>query len=211
MYDWSTIASLSTAAGTLVLAVATFASVRSANRAARAAETSMLAGLRPLLVPSRLDEPDEKVGFMDDHWVRVPGGRAVVEATDEVIYLTMSLRNVGRGIAILDRWSLIPERVMGDTDHADPDHFRRLTRDIYIPALDRGFWQGALRDPSDPLFAPTRAAIESRSPLTLDLLYGDYEGGQRMISRFAILAAPSGDAWLVSNARHWSLDHPDPR
>ena len=52
--DWASIASLATAAGTLVLAVATFAAVRSANRAARAAEQSLLVGLRPLLVPSRL-------------------------------------------------------------------------------------------------------------------------------------------------------------
>ena len=35
MADWVTISSLATVSGTLVLAVATFASVRSANRAAR--------------------------------------------------------------------------------------------------------------------------------------------------------------------------------
>ena len=38
MADWSTIASLATAGGTLVLAIATFGSTRSANRAARASE-----------------------------------------------------------------------------------------------------------------------------------------------------------------------------
>ena len=38
MPDWATISSLATAGGTLVLAVATFASVRSANRAAHSAE-----------------------------------------------------------------------------------------------------------------------------------------------------------------------------
>jgi len=47
--DSVTVSALATAGGTLVLAVATFASVRSANRAARAAERSLLAGLRPLL------------------------------------------------------------------------------------------------------------------------------------------------------------------
>ena len=46
--DLASIASLATAGGTLVLAVATFAAVRSANRAARAAEQSLLVGLRPL-------------------------------------------------------------------------------------------------------------------------------------------------------------------
>ena len=63
MIDWVTISSLATAGGTLVLAVATFASVRSANRAARAAEESLLDGLRPLLVTSRLQDPPEKVSF----------------------------------------------------------------------------------------------------------------------------------------------------
>ncbi|HJX49444.1 MAG TPA: hypothetical protein VJ375_16505, partial [Gaiellaceae bacterium] len=48
MADWVTISARATAGGTLVLAGATFASVRSANRAARAAERSMLAGMRPL-------------------------------------------------------------------------------------------------------------------------------------------------------------------
>lgn len=66
--------SLDTAGGTLVLAVATFASTRSAIRAARAAERSLLAGLRPVLTPSRLDDPGEKAGFMDQHWIKVAGG-----------------------------------------------------------------------------------------------------------------------------------------
>ena len=77
--DWATISSLATAAGTLVLALATFASVRSANRAARAAraaEQSLLVGLRPVLMPSRWQDPGEKIGFMDEHWVKVTAGTA---------------------------------------------------------------------------------------------------------------------------------------
>jgi len=210
--DWPTIASLSTAAGTLVLAAATFSSVRSANRAARAAERSLLVRLRPLLVPSRLEDPPEKVGFRDQHFVRVPGGRAIAEVTDEAIYLAMSLRNVGSGIAVLDRWWLFPERVLGDVEHENPERFRRLTRDLYLPPSDRGFWQGAFRDLSDPLFAPTRVAIEERRPITIDLLYGDYEGGQRVISRFALMpTSGESDGWLVSVGRHWNLDRPEPR
>ena len=38
--DWSTVATFATAFGTLVLAVATFAAVRSANRAARVSEAA---------------------------------------------------------------------------------------------------------------------------------------------------------------------------
>jgi hypothetical protein len=80
--DWASVASLATAFGTLVLAVATFASVRSANRAARAAEQSLLAGLRPLLVASRLHDDAQKVMFVDGKWVKVPGGRATAQAEE---------------------------------------------------------------------------------------------------------------------------------
>lgn len=61
--NWETLASMGTAGGTLVLAIATFASVRSANRAARTAERALLAGLRPLLVTSRLQDPAQKIMF----------------------------------------------------------------------------------------------------------------------------------------------------
>ncbi len=42
MTDWVTISSLATAGGTLVLAVATFSSVKSADRSARVPEQSVL-------------------------------------------------------------------------------------------------------------------------------------------------------------------------
>jgi hypothetical protein len=130
--DWTTVSSLATGLGTLVLAVATFAAVRSANRAARAAERSLLAGLRPLLVPSRLEDGQQKVFFGDGKHVMIPGGEAA------------------------------------------------------------------------------QAAVKGRDPLTIDLMYGDYEGGQRVISRF--LLRPAGqDRWLASVTRHWNVDRPEPR
>ena len=210
MADWVTISALSTAGGTLVLAAATFASVRSANRAARVAERSMLAGIRPVLVPSRLEDPPEKVGFADDHWVKVAGGMAVVEVADDAIYLAMTLRNVGSGLAVLDRWDFFPERAMSDISHREPEVFRRLSRDIYVPAGDRGFWQGAFRDRADPMFDAARDAIAGRRAMTVDLLYGDHEGGQRTISRFSLLAGDDG-RWLNVVSRHWNLDRADPR
>jgi hypothetical protein len=210
MADWATISSLATAGGTLVLAAATFAAVRSANRSARATERSLLAGIRPVLVPSRMEDPAEKIGFMDDHWVKVPGGHGVAEVSDEAIYLAIALRNVGSGLAVLDRWDFYPERVRGDMSRRDPASFHRLTRDLYVPAGDLGFWQGVFRDPDDPAFAEARDAILQRNAMTVDLLYGDHEGGQRTISRIALL--PRGDnEWIASAARHWNLDRADPR
>jgi hypothetical protein len=69
--DWASFASLATAAGTLVLAVATFAAVRPANRAARVAEQSLPVGLRPLIMPSRLKDPRQDGGLLlsaSRHW-----------------------------------------------------------------------------------------------------------------------------------------------
>ena len=213
--DWATISSLATAGGTLVLAVATFASVRSANRAARAAELSLLEGLRPLLVPSRRQDPPEKISFVDQHWLKVSGGEGLIEAGDEVVYLAIALRNVGRGMAVLHGWAA---REHGDSatapDHAPLADFRRLTRDLYVPAGDLGFWQGALRDPSEKLYGLARDCAERDEPLTVELLYGDHEGGQRTVTRFSLLPMRAEDGRrlrLAVVARHWNLDRDDPR
>ena len=77
--DWATVASLATALGTLVLAVATFSAVRTGNRTARAAELSLLTSPRPLLTPSRREDSALKVNFGDNKWLRVPGSSAVGE------------------------------------------------------------------------------------------------------------------------------------
>jgi hypothetical protein len=207
--DWATISSLATAGGTLVLAVATFASVRSANRAARAAERSLLANLRPVLMSSRADDPAQKVGFQDEKWYHVPGGAAIVDVTDTAIYLVMSLRNVGAGMAILHGWKLIENPRSGDGSSHDPTDFRRLTRDLYIPPGDVGFWQGAFRDPDADEFRAARRALAG-SPFGIEVLYGDNEGGQRVITRFAVYRRDNG-AYFTATSRHWNLDRSDPR
>ena len=213
MTDWpATGAGIATAAGTLVLAVATFSAVRSSQRAARATEVALLSAIRPVLVPSNLEDPPQEISFMDDHWVTVTGGRAVAESTDEAIYLAMSLRNLGNGLAVLDRWNL-SLNLTTDEINTRPDNvrdFRRLTRDIYVPAGQLGFWQGAMRDSGDPLFDAARQAVSDREMLIIDLLYGDQEGGQRTITRFAYRSHEDG-RWTPTVARHWRLDRPDPR
>ena len=208
MTDWSTIASVGTAAGTLVLAFATYASVRSAKRSAKASERALLAAIRPVLVSSRLEDPEEKVGFVDQHWVKVGGGRGIVEVTDEAIYMAIALRNVGSGLAVLDRWDLHVDRPR--TEVTVTDDFRRLTRDIYVPAGDHGFWQGALREPTEPIFAEVREAAAQGRMITIDLLYGDQEGGQRTVSRFTLMPMETGQP-IATVSRHWYLDRSDPR
>src|ERR1700759_2375472 len=107
MADWATISSLATAGGTLVLAVATFAAVRSSNRSARIAEIALQEQRRPLLAGSRINiDAEQKIMFADEHWVRVDGGYAVVENLDGSIYLVISLRNFGSGIGVCQGWAV---------------------------------------------------------------------------------------------------------
>ena len=212
--DWATIASLATAVGTLVLAVATFSSVRSANRAARVAERALQAGLRPVLFPSNPQDRPQKIRWSDNHWATVDGGRANIEELDGIIYLAASLRNVGAGIAVILGWRAVPEPEDPSLalNRPDPSEFRPQTRDLYVPPGDISFWQGAIREPGHPERGAVLEAIRARRPLTVDLLYGDHEGGQRIISRFSMRPREGqGTDWLCIVVRHWNLDRHDPR
>jgi hypothetical protein len=210
MADWQTISSLATAGGTLVLALATFSAVRSSNRSARVAEEALLVGMSPLLVPSLADDSVQKVLWSDNHAVHLRGGRAVLEEEGGVIYLAMALRNVGAGIAVLHGWYPRPMRTFADVRPADTELFRRLSIDLYIAPGSAGYWEGAMRDQDDPLRVRFLEVLRERQPSTIELLYGDQQGGQRTISRFTVL--PTGDhEWYTLVSRHWNLDRPQPR
>ena len=214
--DWTTtISSLATGAGTLVLAIATFASVRSANRSARLAELALQEQRRPILTQSRPDDPVQKIMFFEQHWVRAAGGRGVAEH-DGHLYFAISLRNVGSGIGVCQGWhvaaGLQSNRIAGN--HTPEDQFRLQTRDLYIPAGDIGMWQGALRDRSDATYQAVAQAIDNKDPISIELLYSDQAGGQRTISRFALISyqTEGGETeWFASINRHWYLDRAGPR
>jgi len=224
MADWVTISSLATAGGTLVLAVATFSSVKSANRSARVAERSLMVGLRPVLVPSREDDLVERIRFGDGQIVQVPGhgGAAVVQSDN--VYMALGLRNGGSGLAVIHGWRA---RVRRDPDNPGAgrideapglDEFREQQLDIFIPAGDSGFWQGALRDRTAAGYEEVRASLENGGAVEVDLLYGDHEGGQRTIARFVILPWPTEDdrpdmpdPMRALVVRYWTVDGHDPR
>ena len=210
MADWSTISALATGGGTLALAAATFASVRSSNRSARLAEQALQEQRRPVLVNSRADDRVETIPFTGGRWVSVPGGGAAVEAVDDVVYLAVSLRNVGAGIAVLQAWHSSEGLPTADAPAPDVDEFRPLRRDQYIAGGDVGVWQAAVRDSADPLHASFIAAATERRSFTLDLLYTDQVGGQRTISSFGVLSSEDG-GWLAAVGRHWYLDAVAPR
>jgi hypothetical protein len=210
--NWATVAELGTALGTLVLAFATFASVRSGIRTARLSERSLLENIRPLLLPSRLQDAEQKVGFADDHWIHLAGGHGAAEIGDDAIYLALAIRNVGPGLAVLSGWKMYPDRSGLDGGRPELDGFHRLTRDLYIPSNDIGFWQGTFRDPAEDGYRDASEIISAREAFTIDVLYGDAEGGQRVVTRFSMLPAKSAkDGWIASVSRHWNLDREDPR
>jgi hypothetical protein len=212
--DWTTVSALATAAGTLILAIATFASVRSANYAARTAERAFQVALRPVLFPSHLEDAAQKIRWADNHWVSIPGGSGTVEASDGAIYLAMSLRNVGRGIAVLHSWhaEAAPTNRSLPITRPNIESFRPQTRDLYVPVGDMSFWQGAVRDDEHAELTRIRAAIQAGQGLFIDVLYSDHEGDQRTISRFILTPRPDERSdWMCSVVRHWNLDRPDPR
>lgn len=217
--NWSTISSLATGVGTLVLAIATFASVRSSNRSARIAEEALVEQRRPILTQSRLDDPVQKIMFVEGRWVAANGGHGVAQH-DGGLYLAMSLRNVGEGIGVCQAWHVDPMRQSAPPprDHTPEDQFRLQTRDLYIPAGDIGMWQGALRDRNDPTYQAVAEAIDKQDPVSIELLYSDQVGGQRTISRFALVPYETQDdegrtrvEWFAVINRHWYLDRAGPR
>jgi hypothetical protein len=213
MVDWVLLSNLGTALGTTVLAVATFISTRSANRSARLAERALLNGLRPILLPSNWSDAPQKVRFMEGKWMVVHGGHAALEIADNAAYLLMSVRNAGAGVAVLHGWHLPPD---ARAPLSPVEDFHRLTRDIYVPSNDAGFCQVAIRDPAS---ADYRNATEGAAGdgFAVDVLYGDAEGSQRVVSRFFITPGPGGlghdeeAEWLLMVSRHWNLDLPAPR
>jgi hypothetical protein len=213
--DWSTIASVATAGGTLVLAVATFASIRSANasariseRAARTAERSLLAGQRPLLVNSRLNDPTQKIQYPEGIWLTVDGGTATREVPDDVVYLAISIRNVGTGLGVLHGWYVFADR-HADRSHPPVEEFTTQNLDIYVAPGDDALWLAALRDPTASIFQAVADRVKAGEPLAVDLLYGDLEGGQRVITQFTLRQA--SERWLAQATRHFNVDRPDPR
>ena len=210
MTDWTTLSAFATGAGTLVLAAATFSSVRSSNRSARIAEHALLASLRPFLVHGRIDDPVEKITWSDEHMAAVGNGRCVVDVgDDDVIYLAVPVRNAGAGLGVIQGWIVHPDPMVGLQDQPALDDFVRQGRDLYIAGGDSGFWQCGLRE-DDELRQAMRKVIDARNRFAVSVLYSDSEGGQRTISRFGV--GPKGpDTWIASVTRHWNIDRDDPR
>jgi hypothetical protein len=184
--------------------------VRSANRSARLAEQALLAGQRPYLIPSRDDDPVERVRFGDDVVLEVSGHGGAIKCKNENVYMAIALRNAGAGIAVIMGW-IAAVRELGDANPPSLDEFRPHQRDLYIPDGETGFWQGAIRDDSDASYPSLSAAAQNSARVLIDILYGDAEGGQRTIARFAVSDWPNVEGERADLVRVWNVDRDEPR
>ena len=216
MTDWATLADVGTAAGTLILAGATFVAVRAAARSTRIAQRALLAGQRPVLAAAGPGDAAESVQFADGRVFPVGHGRALVRPDDGIIYLAIPLSNVGAGLAMLHGYRLRGEAAAdvasdprGVAGHLrgdpapPPGAFAPQQRDLLISATRCGFWQAALRDPAASVYQEVARAVATGGRVTVDVLYGDHEGGQPSVTRFVLL--PDAGSWRCDATRYWSL------
>ena len=182
-------------------------SVRSANRAARTAGRSLLAGLRPLLMPGAAGSGPE--GDVAGPALRPPSRGA-------------SCRRGGRRCDLCGRHASQrrqrrrrPARVVsqrrlgaGAADAHAGGTVRRLTRDLHIPAGDVGFWQGAIRDPGDPY----PRSSSPRSQRTTDHRRYPLRRPQgRPACHRSLRPHTVEDGYLLTSSRYRNLDQRDPR
>src|SRR5215475_1483814 len=126
-----------------------------------------------------MQDPAQKIEFLEGNWVTVPGGEAVMDATEGAIYMAVSVRNVGTGLAVMHGWHVKAGR-QTERSHAPLEEFTAQIRDIYVASGDIGLWQGAERDPATDAFKALAPTVAAGGDITLSMLYGDFEGGQRV-------------------------------
>ena len=167
-----------------MLALATFSAVRSSNRSARIAEETLLTGMRPLLVPSLIEDPVHKVLWQDRHTAKVGGGRAVAEEDGGVVYLAIGLRNLGTGIALLHGWYPNPDQVLVDRHHVEVEDFRRLTIDLYVPAGGTGYCAPMSLSSSDGRHRVVELPVSQHGKK--DIAAPSRQGHQRLLMTLAL-------------------------
>jgi hypothetical protein len=174
------------------------------------AEQALLAGQRPYQIASREDDPLERVRFGDDVVLEVSGHGGAIKCKRENVYMAMALRNAGSGLAVIQGW-IAAVRATSDRECPTIESFRLQQRDLYIPAGETGFWQGAIRTVEDPAYPSVSAAAHSRDRVMIDILYADADGGQRTIARFSVSDWPRVEGERADLIRVWNVDRDEPR
>lgn len=105
---------------------------------------------------------------------------------------------------MLHGWRVEPSRdVATMSDRPGLNAFRSQSCDLYVPAGDVGFWQGAIRDRTNSSWDLVAERIEAREGLVVDLLLQRSPWRQRMITWFSYLPRRG---WVAS-CRGQTLEH----
>jgi hypothetical protein len=86
-------------------------------------------------VTSRLEDPEQELQFTEGTLLAVRGGEAALKVSDDAIYMAVSVRNVGTGLAVLLGWH-VQVGVQLARSHPPLDEFAGQRRDIYVPTGD---------------------------------------------------------------------------
>ena len=207
-----------------MLAVATFS--RPAGHPFGAGGGAISAPLRSVLTPSRENDPAELVRFGDQQILRLRGHGGAIAVGRDAVYLALSVRNGGAGLAVIHGWRVKPrpgydtirdEARVGSTAAAgrvSPPADRP-----FVSAGDSGYWLGALRDPAEPIYDIVRRAATAAN-VQVDLFTGitrpvsapssasSWRPGLRRPSQRGRVEQ---DGKRVIALRYWNVDRDDPR
>ena len=185
MADTSTIASLATAGGTLVLAMATFSSTRSANRSAAHHRAGAQGGAAPGAVQR------SSAGSAAEGRIRATiTGSCCATGSRPCRSPRRTCISRSRCAMSPPGWPCCTAGTFG------PSGWRRTPRrprsrsfagsraTCMCPPATSASGRRRYAIPAMPLYEPLREAIAARSAICVDILYGDHEGGQRTITRF---------------------------
>ena len=173
-----------------------------------------------MLVTSRLEDPEQKIRWIDDHWALLEGSQGVASSWSTASVVSRHLgaqRGPGPGRDL---------RVGGaaGVPAQSPDCPSRGGRGLPARrrgtstslAGDIGFWQAppSARPDRSGSTRIIRTCIEEVEPFTIEVLYGDTRG--RSADDHPLRDDPQGTPgtrrkWFPAVARHWNLDRPDPR
>jgi len=222
--DWVTASQIAVAAGTLILAVLTYVAARAASKAASAAEAQVAAQIRPLLidVEPRIVSPEtvgsqggrivaEEVRFPDGHVLPTTrlAGSVSGYRSDDRWYLSVPVRNVGTGIALIVGAEMVPAGCAGvpSKPNLPPGEQSRINfvLDESSPALihARSVIGAGLLESDRPAGTLQRGVPwDGDGVVAIEVTYTDLAGGQLTTTRVDVRRDTSSGSWSVEAIAH---------
>jgi len=225
--DWLIGSQIAVAIGTLVLGAIAWWTARAASKTAKAAEDQVEAQTRPLLIDvgPRIVQPQqfggvpvqrlaEEITFEDGYVIRVSSiaGLIAGHGREDRHYLSIPLRNVGVGIALIEGIALLEARYPGTTPkpNVPPGEQTRLNfvvRDTetqdglshFRAVVGAGFWDEDYDRPAGPMKEPP---WDGEGVIGLEVGYTDLAGQQRTRTHLEVRRDRETGRWSMSRVTH---------